>query len=596
MNNSDTVRKDKTLIIMSMILGVLYFMTTFFYNHGIGTVIFFICYYGIVLYAGKGNDNFSIKKGRIFFIPEMILLLCFLIYDNNILNFFNVPVMIILLTLHTAVMFCQNETNNPVLLFLKGFFQRPLENSDKIFKVAKEKTEKKRQGVITGILIGIIIGIPIFTFVTALLSSADQKFERILTTIINNIDFNIFRIFMNIVFGILLSIFIFGGLYYNRHNKEISEKKNWKPLIINPVIGITILFMISFSYIIYLALQFEYLFSAMAGKLPDMLIYSQYARNGFFELFVIALLNFVLVTFFLSTGKSKMMKIASCVVSVITLLLIVSSLSKMVLYISKYDLTRLRVYTTWFMVTLFVVFVVIIVKIFNDKIKLLNVCLTVFTVMYLILNVLNTDSIIGKYNTDNYIKGNRESLDIEYLANLSDGGIVHLTKIAEGNFQEALQVRATLEDRKYYINNEKDWQGLNISTIILKEKLKDYKEITPELLEENGEIDNSKSFEIHIINETTQEFNQIECYESMGGKEISSFSVVPGDMNKFDINEDIALNFYGIEENVEMEFDLVLNNGEKVICTPIIKNQWEEGGYYVYSLKGNINDGFTLSN
>lgn len=595
MNNIDTVKKDKVLIILSIILGVLYFMTTFFYCHGIGTFIFFMCYYGIIFYAGKGNENFSAKKGKVYFIPEIILLCCFLIYDNNILNFFNVPIMIILLTLHTAVMFSQNDIENPVILFLKSFFQRPLENSDKIFKVAKEKTDKKNQSVMAGLLIGILLGIPIFTFVTVLLSSADKKFGSIFTSIINAMDLNIIRMIVNTIFGIVLSIAIFGGFYYNRHNTEKSQKRKGKPFLINPVIGITVLFMISISYIIYLALQFEYLFSAMAGKLPNTFIYSEYARNGFFELFVIALLNFVLVTFFLSTGKSNIMKIASCGVSVITLLLIISSLSKMILYITKYDLTRLRVYTTWFMVTLFIVFVVIIIKIFNEKIKLLNICLIVFTVMYLILNISNTDGIIGKYNTENYINSNRKKLDVEYISKLSDNGVIYLTKIAEGNFEESLQAKNNLELRKYFINNKKDWQGFNISTMILKSKLKNYNE--KELKSSQTEMEAKNTyFKIHILNKANQVFSQIECEKHKEFNNIGTESIVSGTEVGFKTNEDIVFEFYEVDEDTELMFYIILDSGERIKCSPVIKEKWVDGADYIYILDGNENDGFTLSN
>ena len=67
MNNFE--RKDKNLVWLSAIIGILYFMLVFFEGHGIGTVVFFLCYYGMVFYAGKGEENFSARKGRIFLIP-----------------------------------------------------------------------------------------------------------------------------------------------------------------------------------------------------------------------------------------------------------------------------------------------------------------------------------------------------------------------------------------------------------------------------------------------------------------------------------------------------------------------------------------------
>lgn len=48
--------------------------------------------------------------------------------------------------------------------------------------------------------------------------------------------------------------------------------------------------------------------------------------------------------------------------SIFTLILIATAISKMVMYISVYGLTQLRFYTTWFMLLLAVIFVMIIVK------------------------------------------------------------------------------------------------------------------------------------------------------------------------------------------------------------------------------------------
>ncbi len=601
MNKIIAERKDKILIVFSVLLGILYFVNVFFYGHGIGTVVFFLCYYGVIFYAGKGKDNFSVKKGKIYFIPVIILLICFLIYDNYILNFFNVLLIMVLVTLHTASMFSQNDTENPVVLFLKGFFQRPLENCDKIFKVSAEKTEDKKSGNIRGIIIGVLIGLPILIFVTVLLCSADQKFENLIENMFSTIDINVFRIFMDIFFGLCLSIFIYGALYYNRHNSEISEKKNRKPFIINSAVGTTVLFMISISYIIYLALQFEYLFSALAGKLPENFIYSQYARNGFFELFVIAVLNFALAAFFISTAKGKILKISVFLISAITLLLIVSSISKMFLYISRYDLTRLRVYTSWFMAALFIIFVVIIVKLFNEKIKLINISFIVFVSMYLILNIVNTDSIIGKYNTNNYINGNRKNIDIENIASLSDNGIYHLIKIARGNYPESEQAKKELSKRKFYINNKKEWQSFNVSTLILKEKIKDFEEYDYTKEEEMEETTSEKVFHIGITNDSESEFIEIDTEFYIGDKVMGSFGVnnadgsyiTSGERMIFDFTSDELYNSSDLSE-FSARFYVILSDGTKLLCNPEIKINSEYGKIYEYSIIGNEREGFEL--
>ena len=58
--------------------------------------------------------------------------------------------------------------------------------------------------------------------------------------------------------------------------------------------------------------------------------------------------------------KPVAVRIYSAVFSMITILLICSAMSKMIMYIGEYGLTGLRFYTSWFMILLGIVFLVLI--------------------------------------------------------------------------------------------------------------------------------------------------------------------------------------------------------------------------------------------
>ena len=101
--------------------------------------------------------------------------------------------------------------------------------------------------------------------------------------------------------------------------------------------------------------------------LPAEFTYSQYARKGFFELCVIAFINFgitylsfVIVERNNEGKRPKALTAQTILLSVFTLLLIATALSKMAMYIDCYGLTRLRIYASWFMVMLFIMFIIII--------------------------------------------------------------------------------------------------------------------------------------------------------------------------------------------------------------------------------------------
>ena len=109
--------------------------------------------------------------------------------------------------------------------------------------------------------------------------------------------------------------------------------------------------------------QAGYFLSAFTNSLPEGFTYADYARRGFFELFAIALINLG-VTCFMSlfskkAGREKpfALKFYSVMISVFTLILIATAMSKMIMYINRYGLTALRFYTSWFMVLLAMIFV-----------------------------------------------------------------------------------------------------------------------------------------------------------------------------------------------------------------------------------------------
>jgi hypothetical protein len=176
-----------------------------------------------------------------------------------------------------------------------------------------------------------------------------------------------------------------------------------------------------------------YLFSAFMGTLPEAFTYAEYARRGFFEMCAIAGINLaVLLVAHLIVQREyaeepKVLRVQTIVLSLFTTLLIVIGLSKMMLYIEAYGLTPLRVYTSWFMVLLFLVFAVVMIR----QLKRFNasrIIIAGFVVWFLILSYGNVDGMIANYNIRQYEEGSLQTLDIEALGSLSDAVVPPLYK------------------------------------------------------------------------------------------------------------------------------------------------------------------------
>lgn len=254
----------------------------------------------------------------------------------------------------------------------------PLKSSGKIISVAldwvkqfqnsdrKTKRKKRKAGQI---LFGILMSIPVLVIVLPLLAAADDSFSAFISgffdlcrnltsSFFNSLLFDDF--WLNIV--AVLAACYFYGLFYGSFHEKNTKHKIW----INRKSSVNTLpdaIMVSFSAAVcgVYALFFLVKFSDILVKAFAMrqgYEYSEYARQGFFELCFIAVINFCLFYFIkICTGKqNKAVKIMLSLLCTETLGFIVLAFSKMFLYINGYGFTFKRVFTSWFMAVLFIAF------------------------------------------------------------------------------------------------------------------------------------------------------------------------------------------------------------------------------------------------
>ena len=134
-------------------------------------------------------------------------------------------------------------------------------------------------------------------------------------------------------------------------------------------------------------------------KLPEGYTYAEYAREGFFQLLAVSILNLIIVLATMSFFRgSKILKTILTIMSLCTFVMIASSAMRMLLYIRSYDLTFLRIFVLWALAVLFVLFVGVIAGIFQEKVPLFRYSVTVVTVLYLALSFSHPDYIIARVN------------------------------------------------------------------------------------------------------------------------------------------------------------------------------------------------------
>ena len=338
------------------------------------------------------------------------------------------------------------------ILSIEDFFS---DFGDYSYEQKDNRSERKN---LLFILLGILISIPIVLILVLLLASADAVFFDMIANI-TFIDFDLID-FVGIIFTFLFAIFAsYCGIRFLGKRRIPTKAPNLKHF--EPIVGNTILICISSVYLIFSLIQIIYLFIGNMS-LPDEYTYASYAREGFFQLLVVCLINIALVLFFLGFFKDNlMMKILLTIICCTTYIMIASSALRMCLYIQAYNLTFLRIFVLWVLALLAVILVGIIILIFKNNYSIFRHILVTTTVFYLCFSFAHPDYWIAKYNI--IVKG-----DTSILCELSTDAA---PAIAEYSHSWAIDYEnSVVVDEKINLRN------YNVSTAIAKWCFRDFVE------------------------------------------------------------------------------------------------------------------------
>ena len=353
-----------------------------------------------------------------------------------------------------------------IIDYIKAIFVLPFVSFSSWFKALFFGKSKSGKFVLK-ILVGVVVTI-VPTALILLLLSYDSSFTDLLKNIFDFDGEDIFNHIISLILAIPVSAYVF-SLYISSNDRKCANiltadgvKEKMPVIQIAPVVTVlTAVLPILAVYVAFFVSQWQYYVSAFTGELPKDFSYADYAREGFFQLCIVSIINLIILVFISLLMKRKegkrpyILNVVSIIFSVFTLVLISTAMAKMYMYIDCYGLTPLRVYASWFMVVLTLVFVLIIVKQFFEKLRLVVISLTVLVVMFSALSLSNVDGFIAKYNVDRYLDGSLETVDVNALYyNLGDSAIPQLVRLAdildEENGTDIAKVKADVYDDMYY--------------------------------------------------------------------------------------------------------------------------------------------------
>ena len=432
---------------ISAIYGLIFVFCLYKSTSGVTNILWMISTVAFMLYIVK-------KIGKTWkFINTFISIVLVLLGISNAVTgdveiiFFNYVVIMILVG--TNILFLYDGTVEKAVfksigklleaaMKIIGNFGKPFSHLLQYIKSSKSNKSEKMKYVI----IGIVCAIPVVIFVIFVLASADgvfrEGFEQIFE--IESIVVNFIGIALVFFIGYMVSYSVV--LYLKRD--EVTIENNGKKIVALPII--MIVSMVTVVYVIFSAVQIIYLFTGK-GTLPSGYTYAEYAREGFFQLLFLSIVNVIAVLICMEcVEKSKGLKIVLFPLCLCTVIMALSSAYRMKMYINEYGLTAMRIYVLWALFVIIAIIMGMLLKLIFAKINLFQYCVVICSICFLILSFGHKDYYIAKYNFDKYNKmakierimdsenEERESedlyeyVDMEYLMKLSTDAAPVMTR------------------------------------------------------------------------------------------------------------------------------------------------------------------------
>lgn len=418
---------DKYFAIAALILGfvmIKVFLSTFLTGGGFLSTVLFL---GISLfnyfYCKKSGMDGSRETKAVFYIT-LVLSSLFVITDNAYVKTINFW-LVICSNLYFVYASYPSNNNSIIHNLLKAVFSSPFYEFSSLFEALfsrRSRMSKPKNGRLKGnifpIVLGLLFSIPVCIVVMCLLASSDGNFGRIFGRLVAVfLDRFIDKFVVNVmlfIFSVPIGMYIFGAVYSRAYKMRNENKLKHMPSISKRVLPSSMcnafLTPLILIYTAFVLTQISYLFDTFES-LNESFSYSEYARSGFFELCFVVMINLSVIAavmFFVKLRHKKLplsVKVFIVLFSVLTLCLIVTALVKMMMYIDIYGMTPLRVYTSMFMIYLFVLFIVLIFKQFKFGISFTKISYCLAVIVIAAMSLIPVDGLIAEYNIEKYQQG-----------------------------------------------------------------------------------------------------------------------------------------------------------------------------------------------
>ena len=413
-------------------------------NTGISVILFIIPLLVYFYFLFKKNNIIKNKKGLLFMIPISLLSCTYFIFNSYTFNCLNSLVIVILLFF--MYIYTVKPTFNifNIMTDIARLTLKPWNYISRFYKECTAKLKIKMSDNSKRILKSICIVVPIVFVVLLLLSNADMIFGSMFSSIFDRfkdwLTFEVFDSILGKTFVAIMVLFAIGctSMYIvNTYHNENDKKKDIK---FNNVLTIKLL--VTVLNVIYIIFDFIQIKSLMLHNVTSGINFADYARQGFFELMFVSLINLVVLLcskkFDVKDNKDqKYININGVIMVILTLIIIASSFMRMNLYEAAYGYTVLRLLVYVSLITEALLMIPTIMYIFNSKFNIVKSYMIIIVSIYCLINFMNIDYVIAYRNVNKYYSDKK--IDLNYLANFRSDNVPVLIDLYKNTEDEGMK-------------------------------------------------------------------------------------------------------------------------------------------------------------
>ena len=375
-------------------------LSGYYYGPGIGLAVsHWVLTAAVLILARVRNSLKRTPQGIFLLVLSLLLSAVYGIFANTYMKLLNLPVLL-LLSAQALFALTGHLAFNPlsgqglwegIRRWFPGLFRCwPLPFRALSWRRRRGEESNAKAGQI---FFGIFAALGAAILALVILSSADEMFAGIMNSAVERLEDIDGEFIARLILSALLAMLVFSG-----RASLLQPPAGLSPVCPgkkNPVTFRLVLAALAIVYALFAYVQVRYLFMGtesvrMSGG------YAAYARSGFFQLVLVALLTLCLILpALVLCRQDKPVRILGAIVALLTIVIDVSAFFRMRLYVGAYGLTTLRIVTLWGIGMILLALIAAIGKVFLPDVRICPILAAVALSTWIGLNFMNIDRIVA---------------------------------------------------------------------------------------------------------------------------------------------------------------------------------------------------------